>query len=240
MNVNNFIKKMAFKYRDNIIAKVLIRPFYRMKVNSEMKKRRNLYLQNAYLLLFQLKKILDDANILFWLDFGTLLGAYRDHDFIKHDLDLDIGVFYTDSDRVKKALINNGFNIIREFRVNSEIYQGLEQTYCFAGVTVDVFYYHMKNDKMYCNTFSPFMDEYRDMSIFQVKEIILPYNGFDKMIFKGLEVVIPAKTDSHLSAHYGKNFMIPNANFDYRKEATNIHWFSREEYTGTLESYEVV
>lgn len=237
MNVNDFIKKMAFKYRNNLIAKVLVRPFYRMKVNYDFKKRRNLYLKNAPKLLSKLKKSLDDYNILFWLDFGTLLGAYREHDFIKHDFDLDIGVFYENAERVKQALLKNGFKILREFRVNSDSYKGLEHTFIYCGVTVDIFYYHRRGDIMYCNTFSPFADECYDISIFQVKEIVLPYNGFDVMQFKGEKFIVPAKTDVHLSAHYGKNFMIPNAHFDYRKEATNVHWFSRKEYIGTLKSY---
>ena len=235
--MKELIRKMAFKYRNNIIAKILVRPFYRMKVNSDFNKRRQLYLLNASNLLFQLKRSLDECNILFWLDFGTLLGAYREHDFIKHDLDLDIGVFYEDAGKVKDALLKNGFRIIREFRVNSDVYRGLEHTYLYYGVTVDIFYYHRRGEQMFCNTFSPFDDEYEDMSIYQVKEIILPYNGFDKISFKGAEFIIPAKTDLHLAAHYGKNFMIPNAHFDYRKEATNIHWFSRNEYVGILKSY---
>lgn len=236
--MNGYIKKMAFKYRDNILAKILVRPFYRMRLKRDNIKRRQLYLEYAPKLLFHLKKVLEDNKILFWLDFGTLLGAYREHDFIKHDLDLDIGIFYEDASKVKDVLLKNDFKILREFHVNSDKYLGLEQTYIYCGVTVDVFYYHLRGDEMYCNTFSSFPDEYCDMSIFQVKEIVLPYNGFCKVSFIGEEFVVPAKTAEHLKAHYGENFMIPNAHFDYRKEATNIHWFSRDEYTGVLTSYE--
>jgi hypothetical protein len=87
---------------------------------------------------------------------------------------------------------------------------------------------------MYCNSFSSFDDEYIDMSVFQVKKITVPYNGFSKMIFKGLELNSPADPIAHLQAHYGKNFMIPNARFNYKKEATNIYWYSRAEKTARL------
>lgn len=40
--------------------------------------------------------------MLFWLDYGTLLGAYREHDFIKHDFDLDIGLWLKDAEIAKK------------------------------------------------------------------------------------------------------------------------------------------
>lgn len=48
------------------------------------------------------KIALDSENVLFWLDYGTLLGAYREHDFIKHDFDLDIGLWLKDAEIAKK------------------------------------------------------------------------------------------------------------------------------------------
>ena len=37
--------------------------------------------------------------------------------------------------------------------------------------------------------------------------------------------------------HYGVNFMFPNKHFDYKKEATNIKYFSIEEMIGYRRNY---
>ena len=57
-------------------------------------------------LLINTKKLLDDNNIEFILDYGTLLGAYRDNQFIPYDSDIDISICSTDYDRVHKLLNN--------------------------------------------------------------------------------------------------------------------------------------
>jgi hypothetical protein len=41
-----------------------------------------------------MKKTLDENNQEFFLMAGTLLGCIRNHDFISHDGDIDIGIFY--------------------------------------------------------------------------------------------------------------------------------------------------
>ena len=48
----------------------------------------------------------------------------------------------------------------------------------------------------------------------RVKKIVLPYNGFERAVFKNCSVYIPSKTDEHLASHYGKDYMIPNPVFD--------------------------
>lgn len=39
--------------------------------------------------LLEFKKVLDEQGVRFLLMHGTLLGAIREHDFIKHDIDID-------------------------------------------------------------------------------------------------------------------------------------------------------
>lgn len=233
-----FVKQVIYKYRDNPIAKMFVRPFVRLKRRFDEKKRNKLFLSNGQKLLMHLKETLDFNNVFFWLEFGTFLGAYRDHDFIKHDLDLDIGTFYENKGEIYNALSQNGFRLIKEFKVGETGKEGLEQTYSYEDVTIDVFFFHKDEKQMYCNSFSPFDNEHVDMSVFQVKKITVPYNGFSKMIFKDMELNSPADPIAHLQAHYGKNFMIPDAHFDYKKEATNIYWYSRAERVGKLRSWE--
>lgn len=237
MELNKLIDSLAYKYKDNVLAKLLVRPIYRVKVKWDEKRRRKFYLMNAERLLRQIKLSLDSNNCFFWLDFGTLLGAYREKDFIKHDLDLDIGAFYKDAKLIRETLLNNGFKILREYRVGIDGYLGFEETYIYEKVTVDVFYFHVDGNKMYCNTFSPLKDKDADISLFQVKQITVPYTGFSPLIFKGLEFNAPKDIVRHLKSHYGENFMIPNANFNYKKEATNVYWFPKEERIGVYKSF---
>lgn len=80
--------------------------------------------------LFITKQILDKANIHFYLGFGTLLGAVRDKDFIKGDLDVDIIV--KDEKKLVKTIKHfhdRGLNLVRavphklySFRLNNNCY----------------------------------------------------------------------------------------------------------------------
>jgi phosphorylcholine metabolism protein LicD len=53
--------------------------------------------------LFKIKKIFEEYDIFFWLDYGTLLGAVRDNKFITWDDDVDLGIWNGDYFKIKKA-----------------------------------------------------------------------------------------------------------------------------------------
>lgn len=55
-------------------------------------------------LLKHVTQILDENNIPYWLDYGTLLGAIRDNDLIDGDNDIDIGTFKKDHPRIQTLL----------------------------------------------------------------------------------------------------------------------------------------
>jgi lipopolysaccharide cholinephosphotransferase len=71
--------------------------------------------------LCEIKNILDDAGIKYWLDEGTLLGAVRDGKFISWDTDIDIGTFYNEARKIIKKvpeLEKKGFKvIITDYRI---------------------------------------------------------------------------------------------------------------------------
>ena len=50
-----------------------------------------------------IKDIFDAYGVIFWLDWGTLLGAIREGKIIEWDTDLDIGVFADDFKKIYPA-----------------------------------------------------------------------------------------------------------------------------------------
>lgn len=59
-------------------------------------------IEDAASALLDLKILFDQHQIVFFLAYGTLLGIYRDGDLMKHDKDLDVGLF----DGVNREKIN--------------------------------------------------------------------------------------------------------------------------------------
>lgn len=176
---------------------------------------------------------LNKNNIRFWLDYGTLLGYYREHDFIGHDTDIDIGAFMEDVEIVKNALENNGFRLVR--RYNNLDASGVEHCYSKIGTktTIDVFFYKEEDSSISCYGYYPLPKINIKRNLF--KEIpftaylcTMPFNGLKKAIFKGIDVYVPNDIDGYLKANYGPTYMIPDPNYS-SSSATNIKRFSYEE-----------
>jgi len=91
--------------------------------------------QQATQNLLDIKKILDELKIVFWLDAGTLLGAYRDKDFCEGDED-DVDLCTWSSylalkeDIVRKA-VELGFDLLHEWELEICLERG--------GARVDIF-----------------------------------------------------------------------------------------------------
>ena len=97
-NLKNKIKQNHFLFN-------ILNPLYRIYIYVIHTYRRNkTFIKNGEKVLLQAKYALDSIELHFWLEFGTLLGAYRDNTFIKSDLDIDLGLFLKDySPNIKKG-----------------------------------------------------------------------------------------------------------------------------------------
>lgn len=243
------MRKFIFEFIDSCVTLIsktyffkVIHNYRKRKSNKRASERQAYFFNEAPELLQHFSEVLNKEGILFWLDFGTLLGYYREHDFIKHDMDLDTGAFLEDAEKIRKVLLANGFSLVREFSVMDD--GGKEDCYKYKHTYIDIFYYRKDNDKMYCNSFGPKIRfnalHLRHKIPVVVEKVTVPYSGFKKDTFKGIPVNVPNDVEACLIANYGKSFMIPDPSFDYKEGSNCITSYTYEEKPGEAIFYEMI
>jgi hypothetical protein len=163
-----------------------------------------------------------ELNKTYFLVYGTLLGAYRDKDFISHDIDIDIGAFFHEySKDIEKILQKYGFIKKHEFLVDDGKF-AIEETYIYKKIHIDIFYFKLIDDNLVGYIFSNEPGLSWDKTIQKyggllIREECSTYYGIDKINFLGKKFNILKKPEKHLEYFYGKNFMIPDANWSPQK-----------------------
>lgn len=230
MNITDLLKKTY-----------LYRLYHKRNVERaqiELAIRNKFFLEEGTELLQIFAKSLNNNNILFWLEFGSLLGYYREHDFIKHDCDIDFGIYLHDANKTREILENVGFKLIHQFKASDG---GLEECYKYKHTSIDIFYFREDKDTLYCNSFVPryplIIHNIIKSKDYLVKRIDIPKQPFIKDTYKGAIINVPKDCTKHLKMHYGESFMTPNPNFNYKKEATNIKYYTYTELKGKFTSY---
>jgi len=190
------------------------------------KKQKEILHKNGKDVLIALKSVFNELEINWFLVYGTLLGAYRDKDFISHDVDIDIGVLFTNySKEIEKIMLKNGFIKKHQFVVDNGEF-AIEETYEYRGVGIDIFYFKVIENKLIGYGFINEEGLSWDKTIQKyggllVREITYPYEGLDRIKFLGEEYEIPKNPKKHLASHYGNNFMVKDNNWNPKK-VTNV------------------
>ena len=187
------------------------------KANIELdSKRSNLLKENfEEILNVVYSSDLKDYNI--WLDFGTLLGYYRENDFISHDLDMDFGVqvsSFEEFEVIEKYLINNGFNRTKEFYFNKNL---VELSYSYKGLNVDFIIYNKENDRVSSDTIFFMTNALGNPTRYEVYHYEIPFSGLKEYDFKGMKVKVPDNTQEYLRTLYGEDFETPNTNYNWKE-----------------------
>lgn len=191
--------------------KRLLLPISHYLRNRTLKKMNRLFLQEANGVFTKIYECLGD-KICFWPEFGTLLGIYRDGEFMKHDFDFDFGAFSEDADAIIEILVKNGF-------VKSHEYVGInnpsirECTFEYKGISIDFFFF-IKQRTYNCFTFHPSeIHKDKSKSIYKIKIFQFPPFTLEHKQFLNRAILVPIPIETHLEYSYGKGFMIPDPNF---------------------------
>lgn len=195
--LKRILKKNKFIHRNSL--KILIRfnyEFNRLKMKL-----------HGYIILSELNKILETNNAKYFLDFGTLLGLYRDKKLIKDDFDLDISFLLSETDPsvISKIFLNSGYKKIREFIFRELIFT---QQFTKKGIKVDVHYYLSDGESL--KTYLFFHAEH-DQSLpeglMNVSEKCINIKlDLTRLEWKGISFSIPRKTSNYLEILYGSNW----------------------------------
>lgn len=161
--------------------------------------------ENALQNLHELNEIFTKHNIKYWIQDGTLLGFYRDKNFIKHDNDIDIGISWKDfTHNVMFNILDSGFDLNA---VSGLVEDSLVVNIIKRNINIDFYFYYDKDDDEFYHSAlvkPPYVDgRYRvDYSYkkFNVKEIE----------FLNCKCFAPDDILYFIETKYGKHWKTPN------------------------------
>jgi glycerol-3-phosphate cytidylyltransferase len=157
--------------------------------------------EKAKSVLTHFNKLAQKNNLDFMIFYGTLLGAYRDHDFIVHDTDIDVVVF---NERLFLSLLSQ-FEQEGLILIRCERYSSLRS---FA----TLYSIQELNSEVYIDIYIAYLEE---NNRFNLLGSYVPRKMLSERvdyIFLDQVFQIPKKTVQILKILYGKNWRIPKAN----------------------------
>jgi fukutin len=167
--------------------------------------------------LVEARTMLDKLNIRYWLTDGTLLGFYRNSDFIDHDEDLDMGASIESfNERMILDFTDSGWRI-------ADIYGkrdcGLEISFKKRKIKLDIFFFYTQNGKMWHGAWR----KCKEGGITKRNLIKYSYEAFGlkTAVFKGENFNIPEDPEKYIMTKYGKNWKTPVKQWDWEFGPSN-------------------
>lgn len=216
------ISKIFHRFSNNKIIRIFFGKLYHKILldpirNKEIKKFQN----NSKEIIKEFDQILKELKIPYCLMWGSLIGAVREKGFIKHDFDIDIGIWIEDyKDELLNVLKQRGFIHKDRLLVDNGI-SAMEDTVEKNNVAIDIFYLYKDSEgKAYtcvfdymdgCITWEDCLKKYDNAKLYKYylnfpsKFIYVPFEDF--------YLPIPHNFHEILTETYGINYMIPDKNW---------------------------
>ena len=144
------------------------------------------------------------AGVFVWLDYGTLLGAVREGNFIDHDDDADFSILIKDKDLAREALQKvadeNGYDLRSAFLDDGmQLYLSKNNA-----LHIDVFFWHEEGDYYDRNSYVKGTDDNKGKKIPKSWVHPLSYTHMD-----GAVAPIPNNPEEFLAYRYGDTWREP-------------------------------
>lgn len=162
--------------------------------------------------------------------FGTLLGVYRDNDFIKYDDDIDVTMNVKCLNiKLLESLSAAGFHLSHISMASD--FRGAILSMKFKKIVTEIYFYYESQSKQYI--YIPYTAGhdwryYSRYNLFPVKEVVTPLIvGMVEHSFRNGHVLIPQNTDSILQSLYGSDYMTPIRNKKGGSLVEGIPWIQK-------------
>jgi hypothetical protein len=207
-----------------------------VKIDTKFAERRQnkAFKQYGLEALVQADKALRSVNSFVFMDFGTLLGAYRNKNFIPYDCDLDVGILAESvPENLSELLENYGFKHEKQFYVK-ETEKIVEDVYSYKGIHIDFFVYYTAGEDMYCYLASRHehktWQEANRTDGFPCRLAWVPATGFSEIEFLGHNFFAPDKTPQWLEDKYGTSYMTPIKNWSESARPARVKFHTERLY----------
>lgn len=163
--------------------------------------------EQAIINLKDFKQILDNLKIVFWLDGGALLGAYRDGDFPPGDEDdIDLGCWFNYAifkDEIIQKAKEIDFKLYHEWEWQIAMVRG--------GSKIDLFFHNKKGrDAWHCL--------YKQNKCIPGVVPSYFFEELDFIQFQGMVFARPRLVEEYFKLKYGENWQIPITREKYFKQ----------------------
>ncbi len=187
--------------------------------------------------LREITNVFNEAGIPWWVDCGTLLGAYRYGGVIPWDEDVDIAVLLPDFENVRRALNRLGREkyLVQDWSTRDHPNSFIKVYIRKTGTMIDIYHFAIETKakqlqyilSLETNMFFPEWWKIRERR-FKAPVAFETVFPLKKAQFDGLEVYVPNNTIKYLQRCYGENLdpvKVYNPDTcNYEKDLTHPYW----------------
>lgn len=167
--------------------------------------------KSALPVLKEAYELLKNINVESWLTDGTLLGFYREGDFIGHDGDVDLGIKASNwNEKILPMMIDHQFELIR---TEGTVENGLEYSFKKNGVSLDFFFFYQEGKNIWHSAWLKGIQLKFSYPLFPLKQVT----------FLGELFMAPENEETYLLIKYGKGWKVPQKKWHWAFSPKNVH-----------------